>query len=60
MTPKADHTFGLRLENDAIIIGNLPVTFDGDDIFDDGQRYKGTTAYGSPWSRNVPILDRTT
>ncbi|XP_063418032.1 uncharacterized protein LOC134700582 [Mytilus trossulus] len=42
MTPKADHTFGLRVEDDAIMIGNLPVTFDGDDIFIDGERYKGT------------------
>ena len=42
MTPKADHTFGLRVEDDSIMIGSLPVTFDGDDIFVDGERYKGT------------------
>lgn len=42
MTPQADHTFGLRVEDDTIMIGSLPVTFDGDDIFVDGERYKGT------------------
>ena len=50
MTPKADHTFGLRVEDDSIMIGSLPVTFDRDDIFVDGERYKGTPACGSSWS----------
>lgn len=42
MTPAADHTFGLRVEDDTIMIGSRPVTFDGDDIFVDGVRHKGT------------------
>ena len=42
MTPFADHTFGLRSEDDGIFIGSSPVTFEGDDIFVDGVRYKGT------------------
>ena len=42
MTPQADHTFGLRSEDDGIFIGNALVTFEGDDIFVDGVRYKGT------------------
>ena len=42
MTSFADHTFGLRSENDGIFIGSSPVTFEGDDIFVDGVRYKGT------------------
>ena len=42
MTPQADHTFGLRSERDGIFIGDSPVTFDGDDFFVDGTRYKGT------------------
>ena len=42
MTNKADHTFGLRVEDDGIMIGSLPVTFDGDDIIIDDERYKGT------------------
>ena len=42
MTPQADHTFGLRSEDDGIYIGNATVTFEGDDLFVDGTRYKGT------------------
>ena len=42
MTPSADHTLGLRSENDGFFIRSLSVTFDGDDIFVDGVRYKGT------------------
>ena len=42
MTDKADHTFGLRSEDNDILIGSKLVTFDGDDIFVDGVRYKGT------------------
>ena len=41
-TSHADHTFGLRVEDGDYMIGNSPVTFDGDDIFVDGVRYKGT------------------
>lgn len=42
MTPHADHTFGLRVEDDVFMIGSSPVSFDGDDIFVDGVRHKGT------------------
>ena len=42
MTNEADHTFGLRSEDDDILIGSKLVTFDGDDIFVDGVQYKGT------------------
>ena len=42
MTPQADHSFGLRSERDGIFIGDSPVIFDGDDLFVDGTRYKGT------------------
>ena len=42
MTPNADHTFGIRSADDGIFIGSKPVTFDGDDIFVEGVRYKGT------------------
>ena len=42
MTTSADHTFGLRSENDGIFIGSSPVTFDGDNFFMDSVRYKGT------------------
>ena len=42
MTPHADHTFGLRVEDGVFMIGSSPVTFDGDDIFVDGVRHKGT------------------
>ena len=42
MTPQADHTFGLRVEDDVFMIGSMPVSFDGDDIFVDGVRHKGT------------------
>ncbi|XP_071137295.1 uncharacterized protein [Mytilus edulis] len=42
MTPNADYTFGLRVEGNTIMIGGLPVNFEGDDILVDGVRYKGT------------------
>lgn len=42
MTPDTDHTFGLRSEDNQIFIGNKPVAFEGDDIFVEGIRHKGT------------------
>ena len=42
LTPYADHTFGLRSEENGIFIGSSPVTYEGDDIFGDGVRYKVT------------------
>lgn len=42
MTPNADHTFGIRSEDNGIFIGSKPVDFDGDDFFVEGVRYKGT------------------
>ena len=42
MTGEADHTFGLRSEDNDILIGSKLVTFDGDDIFVGDVKYKGT------------------
>ena len=54
MTPQADHTFSLMSEDDGIFIGNALITFEGDDLFVDGTRYKGTPGLWELMVKNRP------
>ena len=55
MTHQANHTFWLRSEHDGIFIGNTAVAFEGNNIFVDGVRYKGTPVggHGQEGTRNA-------